>query len=150
MHFWAWRHSPVGLVAEIRTMSLVLVSFEIAAIAGALAADIWSNSLVQWISFAIAAVLTLGILRPFVRRYLSRKTVGGETGIDALILSPARALSEITSSGGTIRLQNETWTARCESETIPAGAEVTVTRIDGAVAIVIPNLSTLNTQGELR
>ena len=72
-------------------MSLVFVSFAIAAIAGALAAAIWSNSLVQWISFAIAAVLTLGILRPFIRRYLSRKTVGGETGIDALILESSQS-----------------------------------------------------------
>lgn len=137
MHFWVWLALAGGFVLlEILTMNLVFVSFAIAALAGAVGAAIWNNSIAQWISFAIVAVLTLGVLRPFVRRYLSRKTVGGETGIDALILSPARTLSEITSIGGTIRLRNETWTARCESGTIPKGAEVIVTRIDGAIAIV--------------
>lgn len=137
MHFWVWLALAGGFVLlEILTMNLVFVSFAIAALAGAIGVAIWSDSIAQWISFAIVAVLTLGVFRPFVRRYLSRKAAGGETGIDALILSPARTLSEITSSGGTIRLRNEIWTARCESDTIPKDAEVIVTRIDGAIAIV--------------
>ena len=137
MHFWVWLALAGGfVVAEILTMSLLFVSLAIAAIAGAVASAIWSNSIAQWISFAIVAVLTLGVLRPFARRYLSRKAAGGETGIDALILSPARTLSEITSTSGIIRLRNETWTAHCESDTIPKGTDVIVTRIDGAIAIV--------------
>lgn len=143
MHFWVWLAlAGVFVLAEILTMSLVFVSFAVAATVGAVVAAIWNNSIAQWISFAIVAVLTLGFLRPFARRYLFKKTIEGRTGIDALILSPATTLTEVTSSGGTIRLRNETWTARCESDPIPKGTQVTVTRIDGAVAIVIPDIST--------
>ena len=145
MHIWVWLAFAGGFVIlELLTLSLVFVSFAIAALAGALGAALWSNSNLQWIGFAIVAVLTLGFLRPFARKYLFKKNPEARTGIDALISSLATTLTEITSSGGTIRLRNETWTARSEAEPIPKGTKVTVTRIDGAVAIVIPNLSTLN------
>ena len=145
MHIWVWFALAGGFVVlELLTLSLIFFSFAIAALAGALGAALWSNSSLQWISFAVAAVLTLGFLRPLARKYLFKKNPDSHTGIDALISSPATTLTTVTSEGGTIRLRNETWTARSESELIPVGADVTVIRIDGAVAIVIPNLSTLN------
>lgn len=138
MHFWVWLALAGGfIVLEILTMSLIFMSFALAALVGALAAGLWIDSPAQWIGFALSAVLTLGIIRPFVRKYLSRKTIGGETGMDALIFSEAITLSEVNSIGGTIRLRNETWSARCESEAIPERTEVIVTHIDGAVALVI-------------
>lgn len=145
MHIWIWLALAGGFVVlELVTLSLIFVSFSIAALAGALGAAIWRDSSLQWIAFAVVAVLTLGFLRPFARKYLFKKNPESHTGMDALILSPATTRTKITSEGGTIRLRNETWTARTESEPIPKGTEVTVIRIDGAVAIVIPNLSTLN------
>ena len=145
MHIWVWFALAGGFVVlELLTLSLIFFSFAIAALAGALGAALWRNSSLQWISFAVAAVLTLGFLRPLARKYLFKKNPDSHTGIDALISSPATTLTNVTSEGGRIRLRNETWTARSESELIPVGTDVTVIRIDGAVAIVIPNLSTLN------
>lgn len=145
MHIWVWLALAGGFVIlELLTLSLIFVSFAIAALAGALGAALWSGSNLQWISFAVVAVLTLGFLRPFARKYLFKRNPEAHTGIDALISSPATTLTKVTSDGGTIRLRNETWTARSDSEEIPKGSEVIVTRIDGAVAIVIPKLSTFN------
>ena len=145
MHIWVWLALAGGFVIlELLTLSLIFVSFAIAALAGALGAALWNSSNLQWISFAVVAVLTLGFLRPFARKYLFKKNSEAHTGIDALISSPATTLTKVTPDGGTIRLRNETWTARCETEEIPKGTDVTVTRIDGAVAIVIPKLSTSN------
>lgn len=145
MHIWVWLALAGGFVVlELLTLSLIFVSFAIAALAGALGAALWGNSNLQWISFAVVAVLTLGFLRPFARKYLFKKNSDARTGVDALISSPATTLTKVTSDVGTIRLRNETWSARSESEEIPEGTDVIVIRIDGAVAIVIPKLSTLN------
>jgi membrane protein implicated in regulation of membrane protease activity len=145
MHIWVWLALAGGfIVLELLTLSLIFFSFAIAALAGAVGAVLWRNSNLQWISFAVVAVLTLGLLRPIARKYLFKKNPDGRTGMDALISSPATTLSKVTTEGGTIRLRNETWSARSDFEEIPKGAEVTVTRIDGAVAIVIPNHSILD------
>ncbi len=142
MHYWIWLALAGGFVVlEILTLSLIFFSFAIAALVGALGAAVWIGSSVQWVGFAITAVLTLAIIRPIVRKYLFRKSSGGNTGVEALINHEAITLTDVSSSAGTIRLRNETWTARCDTGSIPAGSEVLVARIDGAVAIVVPKVS---------
>lgn len=142
MHFWVWLALAGGfLIAEILTMSLIFLSFSIAAIVGAAAAALWGDSPAQWIGFSLAALLTLSIFRPLMRKYLFRRSSDSKTGVDALIHLDATSLTEITTSSGFIRLRDETWSARCEVGSIPESALVTVTRIDGAVAMVIPKIS---------
>lgn len=146
MHYWIWLALAGGfLFLEILTLSLIFFSFAIAALVGAAIAAVWVGSSYQWIGFAVTAVLTLAFIRPFVRKYLFRKSSGGVTGMDALLNHEAVTLTEITPEKGTIRLRDETWTARCESGSIPADSQVLVTRIEGAVAIVIPKVSTTST-----
>ena len=42
-------------------------------------------------------------------------------------------------ASGRVKLEGEVWSARTESGVVlPAGAPVTVTRIDGATAVVVP------------
>lgn len=143
MHYWVWLALAGGfLVLEILTLSLIFFSFAIAALVGGFFAAISGNSVSQLIGFAVSAVLTLAIIRPIVRKYLFRRSSGSATGVAALISQEALVLSDVTTQAGTIRLQNETWTARCEAGSIPAGAQVLVKRIDGAVAIVVPTVST--------
>ena len=143
MHFWVWLALAGGfLVVEILTMSLIFLSFSLAALIGAVAAALWGNSFAQWVGFALAAVLSLAVIRPLVRTYLFRKSSGTKTGFAALIHEDALALSELTTETGRIRLRNEVWSARSDNGSIPEGASVTVVRIDGAVAIVKPKLST--------
>ena len=145
MHFWVWLALAGGfLIAEILTMSLIFLSFSIAAIIGAAAAALWLDSPAQWIVFSIVALLTLFVFRPLMQKYLFRRSSDSKTGVDALLYLDATSLSEITTSSGFIRLRDETWSARCEVGTIPKSAVVSVIRIDGAVAMVIPKNSTLS------
>ncbi len=145
MHYWIWLALAGGFVVlEILTLSLIFFSFALAALVGALGAAIWVGSSVQWVGFAITAVLTLAIIRPIVRKYLFRKSSGGSTGMDALLNHEAITLTDVSSTMGTVRLRNETWTARCDAGSIPAGSEVLVSRIDGAVAVVVPKVSNTN------
>jgi len=145
MHYWVWLAVAGGfLVIEILTMSLIFLSFSLAALVGAIAAAVWGDSPLQWIGFAIAAVLSLGVLRPVVRKYLFKKSSGGKTGMDALIHAEAKTISTVTPDGGSIRLHNEVWTARSLTGFIPEDSSVTVIRIDGAVAVVAPKISSHN------
>ncbi len=145
MHYWIWLALAGGfLVLEILTMSLIFLSFSLAALVGAIGAAIWVGTSYQWIGFAVSAVLTLAFIRPFVRKYLFRKSPDSATGVEALLNHVAVALTDISSTMGTIRLRDETWTARCEIGAIPSGSQVVVSRIDGAVAIVVPNISTIS------
>lgn len=149
MHFWSWLAFVGGfIVLEILTLSLVFLSLAVAALAGAIGAALWSETYLQWIFFGITALLTLFVVRPLARRYLFKKSADSQTGMDALISAPALTITLVNSSAGRIRLRDEIWSARTDSQEIPAGSEVTVVRIDGAVAIVLPKLSLSNDQGE--
>ena len=149
MHFWSWLAFVGGfIVLEILTLSLVFLSLAVAAFAGAIGAALWSGTYLQWIFFGVTALLTLFVVRPLARRYLFKKSTDSQTGMDALISAPALTLTLVNSQTGRIRLRDEIWSARTESQEIPADSEVTVVRIDGAVAIVLPKLSLSNDQGE--
>ena len=139
MHYWVWLAlAGAFIVLEILTLSLIFFSFAVAALLGAIGAAMWVGSSLQWIVFAVAAVLSLAVVRPIVRKYLFRKSSGGTTGVDALLNQGAVTLTEVSRTAGTIRLRNETWTARSDAESIPKHTDVSVVRIDGAIAIVVP------------
>lgn len=147
MHTWTWfALSGVCAVLEVLNLSLVFASFSIGAAAAGLAAILGANTPVQWVTLALATVLSLR-LKPILTRYIFRKTPALDTGIHALIGLNALATSNISGSTGTINLKNETWTARCDSGEIAAGQSVIVTRIDGAVAVVLPRLESNINEG---
>jgi membrane protein implicated in regulation of membrane protease activity len=126
MHYWVWLAMAGGfIVLEILTLSLIFFSFAIAASIAAVGA-------------AVAAVLSLAVVRPIVRKYLFRKSSGGATGMDALLNHEAFTLTEISGTAGSIRLRDETWTARSDAGSIPKHTQVSVVRIDGAIAVVVP------------
>jgi len=61
-------------------------------------------------------------------------------GIDALVGKAAYVTSEVTATGGRIRIDGEEWTARPYDETlvIATGATVDVIQISGTTAFVYP------------
>jgi membrane protein implicated in regulation of membrane protease activity len=143
MHTWTWfALAGVCAVLEVLNLSLVFASFSIGAAAAGLAAILGANTPVQWVTLALATVLSLR-LKPILTRYIFRKTPALDTGIHALIGLNALATSNISGSTGTINLKN----ARCDSGEIATGQSVTVARIDGAVAIVLPRLESNINEG---
>ncbi len=138
MHTWTWfAVAGICAVLEVLNLSLVFASFAIGAAIAGLASWAGANIPTQWVALALATVLSLR-LKPILTRYIFRKTPASDTGIAALVGQRGVATSHITDSTGTITLKNETWTARTEVGEIQEGATVTVLRIDGALAIVIP------------
>jgi membrane protein implicated in regulation of membrane protease activity len=109
---------------------------------GALAAAgaAWMG-LVWWgtiIVFAVVSVVMLLAVRPLM---LSRLKTRGEakpvSGAAALVGREAIAITAIDEHGGRAKIGGDVWTARCQDDGVAQpGAELVVTAIDGATAVV--------------
>jgi membrane protein implicated in regulation of membrane protease activity len=120
------------------TFGLIAVGASSAAVVAALGAPLWAQAIVG-VGVSVAGI---AFVRPVALRHLRKSTGLTRTGVDALPGSRARALSEVTRDDGRISLKGEIWSARLDldvtSEPVPDGADVVVTRIDGATALVYP------------
>lgn len=120
------------------TFGLIAVGAGSAAIAAAVGAPLWAQAVIG-VGVSVAGI---AFVRPVALRHLRKSTALTRTGVDALPGSRARAVSEVTGEDGRITLKGEIWSARLDldvtSDAIPDGADVVVTRIDGATALVYP------------
>jgi membrane protein implicated in regulation of membrane protease activity len=120
------------------TFGLIAVGAGSAAIAAALGAPLWAQAVIG-VGVSVAGI---AFVRPVALRHLRKSTALTRTGVDALPGARARALSEVTRDDGRISLKGEIWSARLDldvtSDPVPDGADVVVTRIDGATALVYP------------
>jgi len=87
--------------------------------------------------FAASSAAFWFFLRPYLRRRLDSPMVYDETP-RALVGSRAEVVEDITPAGGQVRFDGSLWSARAldPAEVIPAGSTVTVSDIDGPVAVV--------------
>lgn len=87
--------------------------------------------------FVVSSAAFWFFLRPYLHR---RFNVPGafDDSPRALVGARAEVLEDITPSGGQVRLDGSIWSARAldPAEVIPAGQHVTVSDIDGPVAVV--------------
>ena len=141
---WAWIGWVVliliFLVIEMLTLDFTFLMLGIGGLAG-LGADLLNAPL--WlqvvIAAAVAAVLLLALRPPLLRR-LRRGEDPTKSNVDALIDLPGRVVSTVTSHGGQVKLVNgDLWSARSDAAgALEPGSAVSVTRIDGATAVVRP------------
>jgi membrane protein implicated in regulation of membrane protease activity len=128
------------IVAELFTLDLTLGIIGGSAAAAGVSTVAGAPLPVQMGVFALFSLLGLGVLRPIAKRHLMRRPKEIRTGVDRLPGSQALALEAISADGGLIKLDGETWSAKLDTyiseEPIPAGARVTVIRIEGATAFV--------------
>ncbi|WP_204920518.1 NfeD family protein [Microlunatus panaciterrae] len=127
-------------IAEILSLDLVLIMLAAGALAGAgvavLAPGLW------WLQVLVAAAVAVGmlmLLRPTVMRRV-RNMPGYRSSTAKMVGSTGIATSDITRSGGEIKVDGQLWSARAfdPSAEIAAGDEVEVYEIDGAIAVVYP------------
>ena len=146
-HGWALWLSLAFLlaVAEIVSLDLVLVMLAVGALAGAGAAlvapDLW------WLQLGVAAgvsVSMLALLRPTLIERV-RSMPGYRSSTAKMVGSTGTAVTQIDRSGGEVKVEGQSWTARPYSSevVIEAGTEVEVYEIDGAIAVVYPKYGEL-------
>jgi membrane protein implicated in regulation of membrane protease activity len=125
-------------VTELLTLDFTLLMLAAGALAGGLAALAFPGLLwVQIAAAVVVAVAMLALLRPTLLQKV-RALPGYRSSVDKMIGSAGVATSEITGSTGEAKIAGEVWTARSVEGTIPAGTEIEVYRIDGAIAVVYP------------
>jgi membrane protein implicated in regulation of membrane protease activity len=127
-------------VAEIVSLDLILIMLAVGALAGAgvaaVAPDLW------WLQILAAISVTIGmllVLRPTLMAKV-RNLPGYRSSTAKMVGSTGFAVSEISRSGGEIKVDGQSWTARpyAADLVIEPGTEIEVYEIDGAIAVVYP------------
>ncbi|MCF4121460.1 NfeD family protein [Antribacter sp. KLBMP9083] len=133
--WWVGGALVLGLI-EILSLDFVFLMFAGGALAaaGVSAADqpLW----VQVMTFAVASLILLLVLRPWIVRKAHVPALA--TNTDAHVGRTAAVVQDVTTTSGLIKLVGEVWSARAVdgSPVLPEGTTVRVVRIDGATAVV--------------
>jgi membrane protein implicated in regulation of membrane protease activity len=141
-HIWALWLSLAFLlaVAEIVSLDLVLIMLAAGALAGALvslgAPDLWWLQVLT--ASGVSAAMML-LLRPTLLAKV-RNMPGYKSSMAKMVGSSGVAMSQIDRSGGEVKVDGQSWSARPYSSdvVIEKGTEIEVYEIDGAVAVVYP------------
>lgn len=141
MNFPAWQiwcaAALILMIGEVLTPGFLLACFSVSALASAAAAWFGLSGTCQFTAFAIAGLILMFTLRPFMLKYLSRPEL--RSNADALVGSTGIVLTDIGFDGGYIDLQGARWLARSADGTpIPKGTKVTVLSVGGASVTVRP------------
>lgn len=137
MPIWMWLAAGGALlVAEMLTVDLLFASLAFSAFMAAGVNALGFNMAVQGITFGVAAVISLFILRPIALKNLKKRTPDFSTNVDALVGASAFTISVINDRSGQVKLNGEIWSARSESGEIAADSKVQVIAIEGATAVV--------------
>ncbi|MFZ2623632.1 MAG: NfeD family protein [Propionibacterium sp.] len=134
---WMAAGALLGIL-EFLSTDLTLLMLASGAVAGGLTALAFPH--LFWMQILVAAVVAwvmLAFLRPTLLRRV-RNAIGYRSNLDRMVGAPGIAITELTPTGGEVKVSGETWTARTMQGTIAAGEEIEVYEIDGAIAIVYP------------
>lgn len=135
----------IFVVVEVLTAGLVSIWFCFGAAAAMLVASLQGDLALQIIVFLVVSIVLLVGTKPFVKKFLSSKTV--RTNADAILEQKGIVTEEINNiqAMGTIKIGGKTWTARSvvPDQIIPVGTEVRVKEIQGVKAIVYPASSNI-------
>jgi membrane protein implicated in regulation of membrane protease activity len=147
MDAWLWwiGGALVLAVVEMLTLDLVFIMLAGGAVAGGVTSAAGGPVWLQIVVACVVAVLLLVLLRPWLLSNLRRRTPLVETNAAAQVGRLAVVLSEVTETGGRVKLAGEVWSARLPDDgvpnstgRVPEGTEVRVVAIDGATAVVQP------------
>ena len=119
---------------------LVLIMLAVGALAGAAVAVVAPT--LWWLQILVAAgisVMMLLLLRPTLLAKV-RNMPGYRSSADKMVGSSGVAISQIDKSGGEIKVDGQSWSARPYSSdvVIEQGTEIEVYEIDGVIAVVYP------------
>jgi len=127
-------------IAEMFTATLLLIMLSAGALAAAGAAALGAPALAQVLVFAVVSALTVGALRPVIRRHQRSAADSGDApfGVEAIEGSSAMVLEEVTAERGMVKIDGELWTARSfdGTEVYQPGERVQVIKVRGATALV--------------
>lgn len=128
-------------IAEIFLPGFVLSCFSFGCFAAAVAAALDFSVTVQLLVFSGAAFVVFISVRPILMKFLlDRNNPAARTNLERVVGMIGIAQEEITAWQGTVKVEGEIWSSRCEGDLIlPQGSHVRVLRVEGNKLIVGPN-----------
>ena len=129
----------VLVIFEICSTTFGAICFAIGAGFSALAAGLGANLTWQIIIFAVISMLTFIFLRPFMMKFLDRKSKDVKTNADALVGRKAVVSERIdaTQHTGRVAVDGDDWKAVSEDgSVIEKGAEVEIVKLDSIILTV--------------
>ncbi|MDK1327802.1 NfeD family protein [Arthrobacter sp. zg-Y1143] len=136
---WAlWLVLFLGFAAiEALTLDLFFAMLSVGALAAMLSSLLGAPLFLQVVVFALVSVLMIALVRPLALKHLQHSSKDQLSNIDRLVGGPALTLEAVTGLAGTVKIGGETWSARSAAgDTLAAGTQVRVARIEGATAVV--------------
>lgn len=133
---WLWTiFSIVLAIGEMFTAGFFLLPFAVGGAAAAILAWVGAAVIAQWLVFFGVSVFSLA----YLRRFIGRQDEGEQprVGANRWIGTQGVVLQGIDphTGAGLVRILAEEWRATAHG-TIPAGAKIVVTEVDGARLIV--------------
>lgn len=127
----------VFLIAEASTVSLVSLWFAFGALGALIASLLGAQLWIQILIFLTVSSVLLALLRPLLRKFIKPKVV--TTNVDSVPGSTGYVTEDIDnlSAKGQVKLGSMYWSARSTTgNTIPAGTQVTVDKVEGVKVFV--------------
>ncbi len=127
------------IIFEICSATFGAICFAIGAGFSALVAGLGGNITWQIIVFAVVSLLTFIFLRPFMLKFLDRKSKDVKTNADALVGRKAIVSERIdaTQHTGRVAVDGDDWKAVSEDgSVIEKGTEVEIVKLDSIILTV--------------
>lgn len=133
----------VFVIVEVLTVNLTFLMLALGSAGGLLFGAFGVQWWAQIVIAAVIAVLLLFAVRPALLRALKRGGDPARSNVSALLGISGTATADFFGNAGHVKLANgETWTARvvgpAANQPLEEGADVIVTAIEGATAVVVP------------
>lgn len=134
----AWISAALALgIIELFTLDLFFLALAISAGAAGATAFLGGPLWLQVVVFGLISLILLFLIRPWAQQKLARTTPNIETNARGLIGKPAMVTTSLLGPAGRIRLDGQEWSAKgLDGAVFPAGTEVRVVAIEGAIAVV--------------
>ena len=131
--------AAVFFIIEVATVGFLIFWLGIGALFAMIISFFTDNILLQTGVFVVVSAILIPITKPFVDKYLVKKTIPTNTysvlNKTGIITKPITSKDDV----GLVKIDGEVWSAKSDNDIrIDKGTEVKVLKIDGVKLIVTP------------
>lgn len=137
--FWLLA-AGVFFIVEILTVGFLIFWLGIGALITMLVSIFTDNLIIQTTVFVISSTILIFATKPFVKKF-AKNTSSLKTNVYSIVGKTGIVLKDINSIevNGQIKVDGEVWSAiGIDDMNIKEGTEVSIVKIDGVKAVVVP------------
>ncbi len=127
------------IFVEAATVNMVSTWFALGALTALIAELTGAPVGFQVVAFIVVSGITLALLRPIAKKHFTPRIT--KTNVDALVGKTCLCVADIDNltAAGQVKIGDVEWSARSTTgESIPAGTQVKIDRVEGVKVYVTP------------